>query len=56
MRNEIFEKWTKGSMRPFKMRFFLKKWMAFEERYGSEEKVEEIKRRAEKYVESVCNE
>jgi rRNA biogenesis protein RRP5 len=35
-----------------KMKFFFKKYLQFEERYGSEDKVAEVKRKALQYVES----
>jgi rRNA biogenesis protein RRP5 len=52
----LFERAVGLRIKPFKMKFFFKRWIDFESNWGTDESVEEVKMKAVDYVESIGNE
>lgn len=50
----LFERLIKLEMKPNKMKSIFKKYLLYEETYGSEESVNAIKEKALEYVETIC--
>jgi rRNA biogenesis protein RRP5 len=48
----LFEKALATKLKPFKMKFFFKRWLDFETKFGDDASVEAVKNRAVEYVES----
>ena len=50
---ELFEKSIATKLKPFKMKFFFKRYLDFEQKHGSDASVELVKNKAIAYVESI---
>lgn len=53
---KLFERAVSLKLKAFKMKFFFKRWLDFEQRFGTDEGVENVKARAIAYVESISAE
>mmetsp|Transcript_17233 Transcript_17233/g.39411 ORF Transcript_17233/g.39411 Transcript_17233/m.39411 type:complete len:1860 (-) Transcript_17233:238-5817(-) len=51
----LFERCTTLSLKPSKMKFFFKKWLGFEMKWGDEESQTEVKQKARDFVEKVAS-
>ena len=51
---ELFEKALSTKLKPFKMKFFFKRYLDFEQQHGSDESVESVKNKAVAYVDSIA--
>ena len=51
----LFERAVSLKLKAFKMKFFFKRWLDFETKFGSDEGVEAVKARAVAYVESISH-
>ena len=51
---ELFEKAISTKIKPFKMKFFFKRYLDFEQKYGSDHTVNFVKEKAVAYVESIA--
>ena len=53
---KLFERAVTLKLKAFKMKFFFKRWLDFEQRFGTDDGVEDVKARAIAYVESISAE
>ena len=49
----LFERAISMRLKPFKTKFFFKRWIDFETKYGDEMTIEQVKEKAVAYVESI---
>merc|ERR1712034_102535 len=50
---ELFERCVSLSLKPFKMKFFFKRWLDFEKKHGDESSQQDVKVKARAFVESI---